>query len=124
MLRRTLVGHHKAEVYAYAINNILKNDGDIICMSDTATKEKQDKAFKQILTIAREAGLLIFMTDEEDETYTDRVLIERPVDEEDEAIFDKVILTNDEAETAKELHEAGMRPKAIVEVVLEEREEH
>lgn len=91
---------------------------------DTETKEKQDKAFEQILAIAREAGLLIFKTDDDDEErFTDRLLIERPVDDEDEAILDKLVLTDDEAETAKELRAVNMSPKEIVETILEMREE-
>lgn len=56
---------------------------------DECTKEEQiDKAFEQILEIAFDAGLLVFMTDE-DNAYTQRVLIERPVaDESEEALDD------------------------------------
>ena len=43
-----------------------------------AEDERMDKAFEQILEIAFDAGLLVFMTDE-DNAYTQRVLIERPV---------------------------------------------
>ena len=43
-----------------------------------AEEERMDKAFEQILEIAFDAGLLVFMTDEDD-AYTQRVLIERPV---------------------------------------------
>ena len=92
-------------------------------MSDQTTKEKQDKALEQILAIAREAGLLIFKTDEADNPFTDRVLIERPVDAEDERWLEGVIQTDAEAEKAKELREAGMRPQEIAEAILEEREE-
>lgn len=86
------------------------------------TKEKQDKAFQQILAIAREAELLIFKTDEADNPYTDRVLIERPVDDADESVLDKLILTDDEAQLAKELREMNMPPKKIAEAIIEERE--
>lgn len=52
------------------------------------TKDKRmDKAFEQILEIAFEAGLLVFMTDE-DNAYTQRVLIERPVEDESEEALD------------------------------------
>ena len=48
---------------------------------DECTKDKRmDKAFEQILEIAFEAGLLVFMTDE-DNVYTQRVLIERPIED-------------------------------------------
>ena len=48
---------------------------------DECTKDKRmDKAFEQILEIAFDAGLLVFMTDE-DNAYTQRVLIERPVED-------------------------------------------
>ncbi len=40
--------------------------------------EQMDKAFEKILEIAFDAGLLVFMTDEGN-SYTQRVLIERPV---------------------------------------------
>ena len=51
---------------------------------DECTKDKRmDKAFEQILEIAFDAGLLVFMTDE-DNAYTQRVLIERPVEDENE----------------------------------------
>ena len=49
--------------------------------------ERMDKAFEQILEIAFDAGLLVFMTDE-DNAYTQRVLIERPVEDESEEAFD------------------------------------
>ena len=49
--------------------------------------ERMDKAFKQILEIAFNAGLLVFMTDE-DNAYTQRVLIERPVENESEEALD------------------------------------
>ena len=49
--------------------------------------ERMDKAFEQILEIAFEAGLLVFMTDE-DNAYTQRVLIERPVEDESEEALD------------------------------------
>ena len=50
--------------------------------------ERMDKAFEQILEIAFDAGLLVFTTDEDD-SYTQQVLIERPVaDESDEALDD------------------------------------
>ena len=90
---------------------------------DTDTKAKQDKAFEQILAIAREAGLVIFMTDPDDEPFTDRVLIERPVDAEDERWLEGVIQTDEEAQTAKELRALNMHPKEIAEAILEEREE-
>ena len=56
---------------------------------DECTKEERmHKAFEQILEIAFEAGLLVFMTDE-DNVYTQRVLIEHPVeDESEEALND------------------------------------
>ena len=55
---------------------------------DECTKdERMDKAFAQILEIAFEAGLLVFMTDE-DNAYTQRVLIERPVEDESEEALD------------------------------------
>jgi hypothetical protein len=51
---------------------------------DKYKKDKRmDKAFEQILEIAFDAGLLVFMTDE-DNAYTQRVLIERPVEDENE----------------------------------------
>ncbi len=50
-------------------------------------EERMDKAFEQILEIAFDAGLLVFMTDE-DNTYTQRVLIERPVEDESEEALD------------------------------------
>ena len=54
----------------------------------TTKDERMDKAFEQILEIAFDAGLLVFMTDE-DNSYTQRVLIERPVaDESEEALDD------------------------------------
>ena len=43
-------------------------------------EERMDKAFEQILEIAFDAGLLVFMTDE-DNAYTQRVLIERPIED-------------------------------------------
>ena len=46
-----------------------------------------DKAFEHILEIAFDAGLLVFMTDE-DNAYTQRVLIERPVEDESEEALD------------------------------------
>ena len=46
-----------------------------------------DKAFEQILEIAFDAGLLVFMTDEDD-SYTQRVLIERPVEDESAEALD------------------------------------
>ena len=49
--------------------------------------ERMDKAFEQILKIAFEAGLLVFTTDE-DNAYTQRVLIERPVEDETEEALD------------------------------------
>ena len=49
--------------------------------------ERMDKAFEQILEIAFEAGLLVFMTDE-DNAYTQRVLIERPIEDESEEALD------------------------------------
>ena len=56
--------------------------------TDKCTKDKQmDKAFEQILEIAFDAGLLVFMTDE-DNAYTQRVLIERPVENESEEALD------------------------------------
>ena len=55
---------------------------------DECTKdERMDKAFEQILEIAFEAGLLVFMTDE-DNAYTQRVLIERPIEDESEEALD------------------------------------
>ena len=55
---------------------------------DECTKDKRmDKAFEQILEIAFDAGLLVFMTDE-DNAYTQRVLIERPVEDESEEALD------------------------------------
>ena len=49
---------------------------------DECTKdERMDKAFEQILEIAFDTGLRVFMTDE-DNAYTQRVLIERPVEDE------------------------------------------
>ena len=54
----------------------------------TTEDERMNKAFEQILEIAFDAGLLVFMTDEDD-SYTQRVLIERPVaDESEEALDD------------------------------------
>ena len=54
----------------------------------TTVKDKRmDKAFEQILEIAFDAGLLVFMTDE-DNAYTQRVLIERPVKDESEEALD------------------------------------
>ena len=54
----------------------------------TTVKDKRmDKAFEQILEIAFDAGLLVFMTDE-DNAYTQRVLIERPVEDESEKALD------------------------------------
>ena len=50
-------------------------------------EERMDKAFEQILEIAFNAGLLVFMTDE-DNAYTQRVLIERPVEDESEEVLD------------------------------------
>ena len=50
-------------------------------------EERMDKAFEQILEIAFDAGLLVFMTDE-DNAYTQRVLIERPVEDESEEALD------------------------------------
>ena len=49
--------------------------------------ERMDKAFEQILEIAFDAGLLVFMTDE-DNAYTQRVLIEHPVEDESEEALD------------------------------------
>ena len=49
--------------------------------------KRMDKAFEQILEIAFDAGLLVFMTDE-DNAYTQRVLIERPVEDESEEALD------------------------------------
>ena len=85
---------------------------------DTTTKEKQDKAFEQILAIAREAGLLIFKTDEADEPYTDRVLIERPVDDtETERTLERAILTDEGTALVKELREEGMNDKEIATLI-------
>ena len=53
----------------------------------TTEDERMDKAFEQILEIAFDAGLLVFMTDE-DNSYTQRVLIERPVEDESEEALD------------------------------------
>ena len=56
--------------------------------TDKCTKDKRmDKAFEQILEIAFEAGLLVFMTNE-DNAYTQRVLTERPVEDESEEALD------------------------------------
>lgn len=49
--------------------------------------EQMDKAFEKILEIAFDAGLLVFMTDEGN-SYTQRVLIERPVKDESEDLLD------------------------------------
>lgn len=49
--------------------------------------ERMDKAFEQILEIAFDTGLLVFMIDE-DNSYTQRVLIERPVEDESEEALD------------------------------------
>ena len=55
---------------------------------DKYTKdERMDKAFEQILEIAFDAGLLVFTTDE-DNAYTQRVLIERPVEDGGEEALD------------------------------------
>ena len=55
---------------------------------DECTKDKRmDKAFEQILEIAFDAGLLVFMTDEDD-SYTQRVLIERPIEDENAEALD------------------------------------
>lgn len=56
---------------------------------DEYTKdERMDKAFERILEIAFDAGLLVFMTDEDD-SYTQQVLIGCPVvDENEEALGD------------------------------------
>ena len=82
------------------------------------TKEKQDKALEQILAIAREAGLLIFKTDEADEPYTDRILIERPVeDAEAEQVIERAILTEEGTALVKELREEGMDDKEIASLI-------
>ena len=86
--------------------------------SDNTSKAKQDKAFEQILAIAREAGLLIFKTDEADEPYTDRVLIERPVeDKEVEGIIERAFLTEEGVELVKELREEGMDDTEIASLI-------
>ena len=60
----------------------MKPTTDIRTATEKCTQnERMDKAFKQILEIAADAGFLIFMTDEDD-SYTQRVLIERPVEDE------------------------------------------
>lgn len=84
-----------------------------------ATKEEQDKAFEQILAIAREAGLLIFKTDEADEErYTDRILIERPVDDtETEQILERAIFTDEGTALVKELRKEGMDDKEIATLI-------
>lgn len=86
---------------------------------DTETKAKQDKALEQILTIAREAGLLIFKTDETDEQrYTDRVLIERPVDSaEASRAIERAILTDEGTALVKELRKEGMDDKEIAALI-------
>ena len=85
---------------------------------DTSTKEKQDRAFEQILTIAREAGLLIFKTDAEDEPYTDRLLIERPVDDtEAKRVIERAILTEEGTALVKELREEGMDDNEIAALI-------
>ncbi|MYA99624.1 hypothetical protein F4X90_08090 [Candidatus Poribacteria bacterium] len=54
----------------------------------TTEDERMDKAFEQIFEIAFDAVLLVFTTDEDD-SYTQRVLIECPVaDESEEALDD------------------------------------
>ena len=53
-------------------------------MADEITKEKQNKAFQQILAIAREAELTTFIADMLNNPYTDRVVIESPTAEEEE----------------------------------------
>lgn len=49
--------------------------------------ERMDKAFEQILEIAFDAGLLVFMT-AEDNAYTQRVLIERPIEDKSAEALD------------------------------------
>ena len=56
-------------------------------VDECTEEERMDKAFEQILEIAFDAGLLVFMTDEDD-SYTQRVLIERPVEDKSEEALD------------------------------------
>ena len=82
------------------------------------TKAKQDKALEQILAIAREAGRVIFKTDETDNPYTDRILIERPVeDAEAEQVIERAILTEEGTALVKELREEGMDDKEIASLI-------
>ena len=92
--------------------------------SDKTIREKQDKALEQILAIAREAGLLIFKTDEADEPYTDRVLIERPVDDtETKKIIERAFLTEEGVELVKELRKEGMDDNEIAALIKDEPDE-
>ena len=66
----------------------LTTDIGATTVDEYTEEERMDKAFEQILEIAFDAGLLVFMTDE-DNAYTQRVLIERPVEDKSaEALSD------------------------------------
>ena len=65
----------------------MKFANDQTTTDEYTENEQMDKAFEKILEIAFDAGLLVFMTDE-DNSYTQRVLIERPVEDESENLSD------------------------------------
>lgn len=65
----------------------LTTDIGTTTVDECTEDERMDKAFEQILEIAFDAGLLVFTTDE-DNSYTQRVLIERPIEDENEEALD------------------------------------
>ena len=65
----------------------MKSATDRTTTDECTEDDRMDKAFEQILEIAFSAGLLVFMTDENN-SYTQRVLIERPVEDESEEALD------------------------------------
>ena len=69
----------------------MKSTTDRTTTRECTEDARMDKAFEQILEIAFGAGLLVFMTDE-DNSYTRRVLIERPVKSESEEVREQIAI--------------------------------
>lgn len=70
---------------------IMKSTTDRTTTGECTENDRMDKAFEQILEIAFGAGLLVFMTDE-DNSYTQRVLIERPIEDESEEVTKQIAI--------------------------------
>lgn len=67
----------------------MKSTTDRTTTAECTEDDQMDEAFEQILEIAFSAGLLVFMTDEDD-PYTQRVLIECPVENENEEALSEI----------------------------------